>query len=37
MRIRVRSDILHLYRELHSWVGILAGLFLFVRTLSHFR
>ncbi|MBB3175116.1 putative iron-regulated membrane protein [Endobacter medicaginis] len=30
MKIRVRSDILHLYRELHSWVGILAGLFLFV-------
>lgn len=28
--MKVRPDVLRLYKEVHSWVGILAGLFLFV-------
>ncbi|KDE20507.1 hypothetical protein AZ09_06650 [Acetobacter aceti 1023] len=28
--MKIRSDIVQMYRDIHSWVGILAGLFLFV-------
>lgn len=28
--MKIRSDIVQVYREVHSWVGILCGLFLFV-------
>ncbi|GAA4479634.1 PepSY-associated TM helix domain-containing protein [Gluconacetobacter asukensis] len=28
--MKIRSDIVAVYREVHSWAGILAGLFLFV-------
>ncbi|MGX7345407.1 PepSY-associated TM helix domain-containing protein [Acetobacter pasteurianus] len=28
--MKIRTDIVQMYRDIHSWVGILAGLFLFV-------
>ena len=28
--MKIRSDIVRMYREIHSWVGIVCGLFLFV-------
>nr|WP_298796623.1 PepSY-associated TM helix domain-containing protein [uncultured Acetobacter sp.] len=28
--MKIRADLVQLYRDVHSWVGILAGLFLFV-------
>lgn len=28
--MKIRADIVQMYRDIHSWVGILAGLFLFV-------
>ncbi|WP_159101778.1 PepSY domain-containing protein [Asaia platycodi] len=28
--MKLRADIVTVYRELHSWVGVVAGLFLFI-------
>lgn len=28
--MKLRADFVQLYRDVHSWVGIVAGLFLFV-------
>ncbi|MFT9061108.1 MAG: PepSY-associated TM helix domain-containing protein, partial [Acetobacter orientalis] len=28
--MKLRADLVQMYRDVHSWVGIIAGLFLFV-------